>query len=110
MADEKTPRFHEEARRRFKTRLSRMQRLMELDAPDIILANEIHLVVDSAKALLGDDFYRSARRHELALIRNRMGFCREDGCDNLGISGETQCEWHKAEEKRSEKTAEEESQ
>lgn len=77
------------ARQRARMATARMLRLLELDAPALIIMRELLLLEDRLR-LLDPAAYGDARRDQgLADIKRRAGFCTEDECtEPRGATGD----------------------
>jgi len=75
---------HANARMRLRTRTERLLRLIEGDAPGIILANELALVRDAFMLTLNtqsDAMHAGVLWHDVDTLRRAWGWCISEGCD-----------------------------
>ena len=60
----------------------RLLKLLELDAPDVILAREIVGLWDAAEGAFGAELHQTRLEVNLRGIKHRRAYCNEPGCDN----------------------------
>ena len=90
----------------------RLLKLLSLNAPLHIIANEVGMIVERAAGLCGKDVLtfpaHALARHE----RHRLGFCTEDGCGIKLLTGEQKeiglCQVHLAKWKEENRQLDEE--
>ena len=95
--------LREEALKRLNTRSARFVRLLQLNAPDVILVNELHLMVDAMKLLAPTAWSQRVMEAELAGLKPAWGFCAEPECDRRIVDGDLDvCPVHTEEDDESE--------
>ncbi len=57
-------------------RIDQMIQLMNLDAPDPILARQVHMIWDAATLAFGRDLYALVGERAVEVARRRNGFCQ----------------------------------
>src|ERR1700685_737383 len=66
---------------RLKNRVARLHRLLELEAPDLILINEANLVMQAARMLDEQAWVNLERQRLIRVHKSELHLCEEDGCD-----------------------------
>ena len=85
---------------RIKNRVARLQRLIDLEAPDVILIMETQLVSDAAEMLNPEAWYRQLGEKSALEQRRRLGLCIVPDCEasvvggNAGPFDHDHCEKH----------------
>lgn len=72
--------LREAALRRLKSRTARIQRLLDLEAPDVILVNEAHLLADAARMLSPEYWAQCDARAAVSEYKRQLQLCCHDGC------------------------------
>lgn len=73
--------FKEYSKDRLRNNVERFQRLLDLGAPDLILANELVILLKNAKGAFGEEFVKAQLTYELQGIRQGSAYCQT--CDSL---------------------------
>ncbi len=71
---------------RLRRRVARLARLLELDSPDVVLANEVLMVSEAAQLALGAAYYDALLRRDMTHLRPGVGLCQD--CDGRLGSGD----------------------
>lgn len=89
----------QEALRRLQNRTARLMRLIQMDAPSIIVVREAHLVAQAAQVLDPAEWWAAEARHFMNREKPRWGFCQTDGCENRVCADDPDlCDEHLKEE------------
>lgn len=64
---------------RLRHRCQRLLSLLNLQAPEVVLANEVLLIQEAAGLALGEHLYLAACRRDVERLRRAAGLCRD--CD-----------------------------
>lgn len=86
--------------RRLKTRVGRLARLVELNAPSQILANEVDLVTRAMMIAYPMEMAKAIAHQEHTRLKIALGYCRFDECPNPAQVDEEFCPEHLAELER----------
>lgn len=73
----------DEHRLLLKNRVRRLARLVDLDAPDVILMREARLVEKAARRIDPALYYATVADDELEAAKRSMRLCLTDGCEEL---------------------------
>jgi len=74
-------------------RLNRFIKLLQLDAPPIVLAHEFVMLEEVFKALHSDEYFEVLKTTTIRKIKQRREFCTEPGCGER-VENDGQCRLH----------------
>lgn len=78
---------------KLKMRLERLNRLMEMGAPNIVLVHEIKLVYNASWLAFPEEMKITHAQEKLEEVKKRSGWCINDNCDNRSFgSSDGYCE------------------
>jgi hypothetical protein len=90
----------------FKNRLARLNRLVQLNAPNYILSNEIRMLEDAGWMAFPDEMSMVVKDRRYLKLKEGYGYCNSTvECDDRVdvFAGDTMCKKHKAEQEKFEK-------
>jgi hypothetical protein len=73
--------IRDEAFFRLQHRAARLKRLVDLEAPDLILMNEVLLLAESAEMLAPDAWHAHAARVAVGRHKRLLHLCEHDDCE-----------------------------
>ena len=81
MIEHPTPKAKSMGLSRLRRRVQRLDKLLHLDSPPVVLANEVLLVLDAAQIALGTAYYDALCRRDSARLWAAAGLCLN--CDSM---------------------------
>ena len=66
---------------KLKDHMERLNRLVELNAPNVIILNEIHMLHMTAAGYFGEEYLKCSLWHDVRRAREYSSLCRE--CGNI---------------------------
>lgn len=79
---------------RFKNRVARLNRLVELDAPVGILAREVAMVLDSLYLIDAKTVGEAVADVHEGHVRRASNYCNVSDCTSAAIKGDVLCDEH----------------
>ena len=72
--------FKQHCKKRLVNNVERLQKILALDAPDVILAAEMVMLLNNAKGAFGEELVKAQLEDDLKSIRQGWAYCQH--CDS----------------------------
>jgi hypothetical protein len=83
--------------KRLEMRSKRFARLVQSNAPPVVLANDVLLIWEAMMLAYPNEFGDAIADREHTQFKLKLGYCYMTGCDKAAVEGEDACPEHLAE-------------